>query len=169
MKTPTCDAIDLKILAILQENGRIKFQELAEKVSLSASPCLARVRRLESAGIIKGYSAVVDVSKLRSYIEIYTEISLAQQGNHRQTAFVQYLRGCPQLLELLETSGRSDYLGHFVCASLAEYQVIIDHLLESQILGVAHVTSHIVMKAVIANRGFDMKPISDRGAVRAEE
>ena len=157
MKTFACDAIDLKILQILQEDGRIKFQELAEKVSLSSSPCLARVRRLETAGIIKGYMAVIDVSKLQSHIEIFTEISLVQQGNHRQTAFVQYVRARPQLVELLEISGRCDYLCRFACRSLSEYQVLVDHLLESPALGVASVTSHIVMRTVKPNRGFDLR------------
>jgi len=158
MKTLACDAIDLKILQILQEDGRIKFRDLAEQVALSSSPCLARVRRLETAGIIKGYMAVVDVSKLQSHIEIYTEISLEQQGNHRQTAFVQYVRA--QLVELLEISGRCDYLARFACGSLSEYQLIVDHLLESPALGVANVTSHIVMRTVKPNRGFDLKSSS---------
>jgi len=160
MKTLACDAIDLKILQILQEDGRIKFRDLAEQVALSSSPCLARVRRLETAGIIKGYMAVVDVSKLQSHIEIYTEISLEQQGNHRQTAFVQYVRARPQLVELLEISGRCDYLARFACGSLSEYQLIVDHLLESPALGVANVTSHIVMRTVKPNRGFDLKSSS---------
>ena len=160
MKTLACDAIDLKIMQILQEDGRIKFRDLAEQVALSSSPCLARVRRLETAGIIKGYMAVVDVSKLQSHIEIYTEISLEQQGNHRQTAFVQYVRARPQLVELLEISGRCDYLARFACGSLSEYQLIVDHLLESPALGVANVTSHIVMRTVKPNRGFDLKSSS---------
>jgi DNA-binding Lrp family transcriptional regulator len=164
MKTLDCDAIDLKILQILQEDGRIKFRDLAEKVSLSSSPCLARVRRLETAGIIKGYMAVVDVSKLQSHIEIYTEVSLVQQGNHRQAAFVQDVRARPELVELLEISGRCDYLARFACRSLSEYQVIIDHLLESSVLGVASVVSHIVMRTVKPNRGFNLKPNSSQEA-----
>lgn len=74
------DAIDRRILAILQENGRLSNQEIAERVSLSPSPCLRRIRRLEEAGVITGYVALLDPQKLGLDLLAYVSVRLEKRG-----------------------------------------------------------------------------------------
>lgn len=153
------DPTDLRILQLLQKDGRMTFQDLAQRVSLSSSPCLTRVHRLERAGVIKGYSAQIDISKIRPHFEALAEISLVQQGNHRQSAFIQHLQTLPALLELLEISGRSDYMARFGCSSLGEYRELVEALIENPTLGVANITSHIVMRTLVSFDEYNLTPL----------
>src|SRR5436853_7584193 len=82
------DKIDIKILSELQKNGRITNVELAELVHLSPSPCLMRVKKLQSEGYIEGYSAQVNIGKLGQTLTVFTEITL---NNHRQVDFARHL------------------------------------------------------------------------------
>jgi len=82
------DKIDIRILCELQKNGRISNVELAELINLSPSPCLMRVKRLQTEGFITGYSAQIDVSKLGRTLTVFAEITLK---NHRQIDFARFL------------------------------------------------------------------------------
>jgi DNA-binding Lrp family transcriptional regulator len=82
------DRIDIKILYELQKNGRITNVELAELVHLSPSPCLMRVKKLQSEGYIDGYSALINTAKLGQTITVFTEVTLK---NHRQIDFARFL------------------------------------------------------------------------------
>src|SRR5258706_8028785 len=75
------DAIDRRILAILQENGRLSNQEIAERVNLSPSPCLRRIRRLEESGVIRGYVALLDAQKLGLDLLAYVNVRLEKRGS----------------------------------------------------------------------------------------
>lgn len=79
------DAIDRRILAILQENGRLSNQEIAERVNLSPSPCLRRMRRLEETGVITGYVARLDPKKLGLDLLAYVSVRLEKRGGSAQT------------------------------------------------------------------------------------
>ena len=74
------DAIDRRILGILQENGRLSNQEIAERVNLSPSPCLRRIRRLEESGVIRGYVALLDAQKLGLDLLAYVNVRLEKRG-----------------------------------------------------------------------------------------
>ncbi|HEX8937967.1 MAG TPA: winged helix-turn-helix transcriptional regulator, partial [Sphingomicrobium sp.] len=78
MRQEKLDRIDLKILAQLQNSGRITNIELADLVGLSPSPCLTRVKRLEKAGYITGYSALINMRKLGEYLTVFTEVTLTE-------------------------------------------------------------------------------------------
>ncbi len=80
------DAIDRRILAILQENGRLSNQEIAERVNLSPSPCLRRMRRLEETGVITGYVARLDPKKLGLDLLAYVSVRLEKRGGSAQTS-----------------------------------------------------------------------------------
>lgn len=82
------DKIDIRILCELQKNGRTSNVELAELINLSPSPCLMRVKRLQTEGFITGYSAQIDVSKLGQTLTVFAEITLK---NHRQIDFARFL------------------------------------------------------------------------------
>lgn len=79
------DAIDRRILSILQENGRLSNQDIAERVNLSPSPCLRRIRRLEEMGVITGYVALLDPQKLGLDLLAYVSVRLEKRGGDRKT------------------------------------------------------------------------------------
>ncbi|MFC5429032.1 Lrp/AsnC family transcriptional regulator [Paraburkholderia denitrificans] len=79
------DAIDRRILAILQENGRLSNQDIAERVNLSPSPCLRRIRRLEESGVIRGYVALLDPQKLGLDLLAYVNVRLEKRGGSAVT------------------------------------------------------------------------------------
>jgi DNA-binding Lrp family transcriptional regulator len=107
---PSLDRIDLKILAILQEDGRITNQALAEKVALSPSACLARVRRLEADGLILGYHARLDVERIRPTVTVYGEVTLKSHRPADLLKFEAVLAQIPEVIEAAQVSGPFDYL-----------------------------------------------------------
>ncbi len=145
------DRIDIKILAKLQESGRITNVELADAVGLSASPCLKRVKQLEKQRYIESYSAKINVSKLLNPTFVFTEFTLKE---HQSLHFDIFERGISKIEEIVEChliSGGYDYLVKFCCASVAHYQNVIESILESD-LGVERYFSYIVIKSPITDR-----------------
>lgn len=148
---PKLDKFDLKILATLQANGRITYQELGELIGLSASPCIQRVKRLESAGYIVGYGAWIELHKLRGMTTVFTSVTL---DSHTQPDFLRFETGIRAYEELIEchlVSGGFDYLLKFMVPSLGRYQEIIEEVLGKQ-LGVSKYFSYIVIKTPVAHR-----------------
>jgi len=142
------DKIDIKILAELQKNGRVTNVELAERVNLSPSPCLMRVKKLQAEGFITGYSAQIDVSKLGQTLTVFTEITLK---NHRQPDFARFIATVDRIDSVVEchlVSGGYDYLLKFVTAGISEYQTIIERLIELDI-GIDKYFSFVVLKSPI--------------------
>ncbi|MCT4579664.1 MULTISPECIES: Lrp/AsnC family transcriptional regulator [Donghicola] len=139
------DRIDVKILAELQRNGRITNVELAELVALSPSPCLMRVKKLQQAGYITGYTAQIDVAKLGDTLTVFTEFTLK---NHRQIDFARFQEALEKVDSCVEchlVSGGYDYLAKFVCASITDYQNIIEALIDRGV-GIDKYFSFVVMK-----------------------
>ena len=148
---PKLDRYDLNILAALQANGRMTYQELGEIVGLSASACLQRVKRLESSGYIAGYGAWVELHKLRSLTTVFTSVTL---NSHTQADFLRFEAGIRDYTELIEchlVSGGFDYLLKFVTRSVHHYQTIIEAILGKKI-GVEKYFSYIVIKTPISQR-----------------
>jgi DNA-binding Lrp family transcriptional regulator len=126
---PKLERIDWNILVQLQKDGRMTNANLADAVGLSASPCLQRVKRLESAGYIKGYGAQVNLAKLTESITVFTEITLV---DHREEDFVRFeanLRNVEELMERHLVSGGYDYLLRFVSRSINHDQEQMENLL----------------------------------------
>jgi DNA-binding Lrp family transcriptional regulator len=149
---PALDRLDVKILAVLQRNGRITIQRLAEMVGLSPRACLERVRRLEAAGIVAGYQAVVDLTKLSRPINIFAEIVLEKQAH--QGRFEKRLATIEEVVECWEVSGTVDYLARFVCADLATYEALTSRLIDDVNLGVARIVSHVALRPVRRFAGY---------------
>ena len=142
------DKIDIRILAELQKNGRISNVELAELVNLSPSPCLMRVKKLQSEGFITGYCAQIDVGKLGQTLTVFTEITLR---NHRPIDFSRCLTTVGKIDAVVEchlVSGGYDYLVKFVTAGISEYQAIIERLIELDI-GIDKYFTFVVLKSPI--------------------
>jgi DNA-binding Lrp family transcriptional regulator len=142
------DRIDIKILYELQKNGRITNVELAELVHLSPSPCLMRVKKLQSEGYIEGYSALINTAKLGQTITVFTEITLK---NHRQVDFARFLSTAEKIDSVIEchlVSGGYDYLIKFVTSGIAEYQEIMERLIDMDV-GIDRYFSYVVLKSPI--------------------
>ncbi|MBB3163306.1 Lrp/AsnC family transcriptional regulator [Rhizobium laguerreae] len=142
------DRTDIKILHILQQNGRMTNVELAEVVNLSPSPCLMRVKKLQSEGYIEGYTAQINVAKLGQALLVFTEVTLK---NHRQTDFARFLAAIEKVEQLIEChviSGGYDYLLKFVTTGIGEYQEIMERLIELDV-GIDKYFSYVVLKSPI--------------------
>lgn len=142
------DRIDLRILSELQKNGRITNVELAELVNLSPSPCLMRVKKLQSEGYITSYSARIDVAKLGHTLTVFTEITLK---NHRQIDFARFLSTVEKIDAVMEchlVSGGYDYLVKFVTAGIVEYQTVMERIVDMDI-GIDKYFSFVVLKSPI--------------------
>ncbi|MBY5420035.1 winged helix-turn-helix transcriptional regulator [Rhizobium leguminosarum bv. viciae] len=142
------DRTDIKILHILQQNGRMTNVELAEVVNLSPSPCLMRVKKLQSEGYIEGYTAQINVAKLGQALLVFTEVTLK---NHRQTDFARFLAAIEKIEQLIEChviSGGYDYLLKFVTTGIGEYQEIMERLIELDV-GIDKYFSYVVLKSPI--------------------
>lgn len=148
MSAVKLDRIDINILAQLQRNGRITNINLANAVSLSPSPCLQRVKRLEEAGYITSYNARIDLAKLGETIIVFTEVTL---NDHHREDFVKFeaaIRTIDEVIECHLISGGYDYLLKFITRGVAHYQAVIEDILERDI-GVAKYFSFIVIKSPI--------------------
>lgn len=157
---PKLDAIDVSILARLQENGRMTNVVLADAVGLSPSPCLARVRRLEKAGYIAGYGARLALARFADHIFVFTEVTLT---DHKREDFVKFeaeIRRVEQVLECHLVSGGYDYLLKFVVRSVGRYQELMESILERN-LGVEKYFSYIVIKTVFARDAVPIRSLLD--------
>jgi DNA-binding Lrp family transcriptional regulator len=140
------DRIDLRILSHLQKNGRITNVELANAVNLSPSPCLIRVKRLEQAGYITGYSAQLDLSKLGDTLTVFTEVTLSDHHSDDFSRFEKAIRQVDEVIECHLVSGGYDYLLKFVARGVNHYQSLMEDLLERN-LGIEKYFSYIVIKS----------------------
>jgi DNA-binding Lrp family transcriptional regulator len=140
------DRIDLKILAQLQKNSRIKNVDLAEVVGLSPSPCLMRVKRLEQAGYITGYGAQIQLKKLGDVVMVFTEVTLSDHRRDDFSRFEAAIRGIDEIIECHLVSGGYDYLLKFITQGVNHYQQIIEGMLERNI-GIEKYFSYIVIKS----------------------
>ena len=123
------DAIDLKILRELQDDGRMTNVELSERVGISAPPCLRRLRKLEEAGIIEGYHATLNAPSLGYDLVAFCMIGLTLQSEANLRAFAEKTLHWPIVRQSWMVSGGSDFLLHCVATDLATFQdFVIDEL-----------------------------------------
>lgn len=162
---PKLDAIDINILAKLQDNGRLSNVVLADAVGLSPSPCLARVKRLEKAGYITSYGARLNLARLGDHILVFTEVTLT---DHRREDFVKFeaeIRRFEAVQECHLVSGGYDYLLKFVVRSVGRYQDLMETILERNI-GVEKYFSYIVIKTVFARDAVPIRSLLEGNGSR---
>ncbi len=145
------DAIDRKILATLQQDGRLTITELAAQVGLSISPCHRRLRELERSGAIRGYRAVVDADALGLSFEALVFITMRQEDRETLIGFEAGVAGIPDVVQAQRLFGDPDYLLRIVTTDLAAYQRLQDEQL-SALPGVQRMTSTLVMKRIVQDR-----------------
>ena len=122
MQRVKLDDIDRRILAYLQEDGRITNVELARRVGISAPPCLRRVRALEEAGYIRGYHADVNEELLDYRVTAFARVALESQAESDLNAFEELVRGWPLVRECYMLNGEIDFILKVVARDLAEFQ-----------------------------------------------
>lgn len=123
------DEIDLKILRELQDEGRITNVDLSERVGISAPPCLRRMRKLEEAGVIEGYRAMINAPSLGYDLVAFCMIGLAQQSEIHLRGFAEKTLQWPIVRQSWMVSGESDFLLHCVAEDLTQFQdFVIDEL-----------------------------------------
>lgn len=146
------DATDHRILAALRRDGRITKLKLAQEVHLSPAACWERLRRLETAGIIKGYTAIIDLGADEPRTTIIVEISLSshQQADFRR--FEEAVAREPAIVACDATGGGIDYMLRVTVPDIDSYQRLIDRLLE-QPIGIGRYFSYVVTKSVPLGRG----------------
>ena len=143
------DRYDLQILNILQQDGRISNQELADRIGLSASPCLRRVKALEEAGLIIGYHAVLDAKKLGLSLLALIHISMDQHTPERFNKFEAMIAEIPEVLECLLITGQdADYQLKVIVKDMDAYQDLLLNRI-TRISGVTGVHSSFVLRQVI--------------------
>lgn len=141
------DSIDLAILRILQQEGRIQNIELADRVGLSPSPCLRRVRLLEEAGVIERYVALVDPAKVGMGLTVFARVWLTGQDEETVLPFVDAIGKLPQVIECHLMAGDCDFLLRVVAADLESYRKFqIQHL--GRIKGVRNIKTDIPMQKI---------------------
>jgi len=145
----TLDRYDRKILSVLQQEGRISNQDLAERIGLSPSPCLRRVRALEDAGIIAGYRAHLDAVRLGLSLMALIHISMDRHTPERFAGFEAKVSELPDVLEcLLITGQEADYQLKVVVKDMQAYQELLLNRI-TRIEGVSGVHSSFVMRRVV--------------------
>ena len=116
------DRIDRRLLCELQDEGRITNVELAQRVGLTAPPCLRRVRALEDDGVIRGYHADLDASKLGYAITVFALVSLRSQAEDSLRQFEEHMRGLPEVRECHMLNGEIDFILKIVSRDLQSFQ-----------------------------------------------
>ena len=149
------DRTDLRLLALLQRQGRATNAELAAQVNLSPSACLRRIQRLEATGVVSGYAARLDPQVLGLGLQAFVRVQLEKHGSAGIDRFVERVQGWDEVVACHALTGDMDYLLHVVVQDLAHFsRFLLDRLLDAA--GVADVNSSFVLRTVKASAGLPL-------------
>jgi Lrp/AsnC family transcriptional regulator of ectoine degradation len=141
------DARDIKILSILQREGRIPKAALAERVNLSATPCWERLRRLEDSGIIQSYGAEISLTAFGPVTIVFVQIEIESHRHEDFARFETAIAKIPEIVECWAIGGGMDYMCKIVVRHLSDYQALIEGLLDQQI-GIKRYYTYVVTSPV---------------------
>ncbi|MFC5496391.1 Lrp/AsnC family transcriptional regulator [Caenimonas terrae] len=150
------DRADLKLLELLQRDGRTTVQALSEAIHLSARATLNRVRKLESEGMIEGYRALVSRAALGSQVFVFAEIALKDQRQASVQRFEKRMATAPEVVACYIISGRYDYLVRLACPDLNHYHALITAWLDDPALGVEKIVTNIELATIKEFAGFPL-------------
>ena len=151
------DALDLRILDRLQRDARISNVELARAVNLSPSPCLARVRALEEAGLIERYVTLLDAKKLGLTVSVLVQVTLEKQVEPALEAFERAVRERPEVMECYLMTGDADYLLRVLVPDVPAFERFILEFL-SRVPGVGNIKSSFALKQVKYQTAVPLPP-----------
>ena len=162
MHAITLDATDCRILAVLQEEGRISNLDLAERISLSPSACLRRMRLLEEQGVIEHYRACLSREKLGFELEAFVQVSMRNEENQWHERFAEALREWPEVVGAFVVTGESHYLLRVLAHNLKHYSdFILSKLYKAP--GVIDIRSNIVLQTMKDDAGVPVALIEQPG------
>ena len=143
--------VDRRILRAMQADGRMTIQAIADRVGLSASPCLRRIRRMEQVGIITAYSVTLDQKAIGLPVSVFVSIKLERQRAEELDRFGEAIADWPEVMECYLMTGQFDYLLRVVCADLAAYEGFIREKL-TRVDGVSSIESSFALGQVKYSR-----------------
>ena len=146
------DAIDRKIANLLQTDGRMTNADLAERIHLSPSACLRRVRRLEEEGVIEGYAMLINQAAIGKPASIFVEVTLSSQNEQTLDSFEAAVVECPDIMECYLMSGDADYLLRVVAGDATDYERV--HKIVARLPGLARARSSFVLRTVSKKTAF---------------
>jgi Lrp/AsnC family transcriptional regulator, leucine-responsive regulatory protein len=141
------DAHSLKILFELQRDGRQTVQQISEAVGLSPTPCWKRIKDMEAAGVIRGYTAVVDREKVGLHVAAVAEVNLDRHSESQVQRFEETVAASPQIIRCVSATGPADYILTVLVSDMKHYERFLHETLFS-LPGVTHVRSSIVLREI---------------------
>ncbi|MGO4436427.1 Lrp/AsnC family transcriptional regulator [Rhizobium sp. RAF56] len=142
---PNLDSFDIAILKCLQEDARATNVEIAERVNLSPSPCLRRIRNLEKLGVLRGYRADIDRKKVGLGLTVFVEIKVGHHSRENSEAQQQALLSIPEVVSCFLISGTADFLAEVVVEDLTAYERLLTETLLA-LPGVADIRSNFAIR-----------------------
>src|SRR3954469_21945991 len=149
------DRHDVLLLSELQRDSRQTVQQLAEAVGLSSTPCWKRVKEMEAAGIIRGYTALVDREKVGLSLCVLAEVNLTRHNEDDVRRFEHAVAGTPQIVSCYATTGQADYVLKVLVPDIKSYESFL-HETAFKLPGVTHVRSSVVLKEIKAESGLPL-------------
>ena len=141
------DAVDRKLLELLQDDATLSIAQLAERIGLSATPCWERLRRLEDAGIIESYGAQISLTAFGPVTVVFVQIEIESHRHEDFSRFETEIDKVPEIVECWAIGGGMDYMMKIVVRHLSDYQTLIEGLLDRQI-GIKRYYTYVVTSPV---------------------
>lgn len=151
------DRYDVTLLNELQRDARQTVQQLADSAGLSSTPCWKRVKDMEAAGVIRGYTALVDREKVGLALCVIAELNLTRHNQDVVTQFEQEVADCPHIVGCYATTGQADYVIKVLMPDIKAYERFL-HETVFKLPGVTHVRSSVVLKEVKAEMRLPIEP-----------
>ncbi|WP_414902267.1 Lrp/AsnC family transcriptional regulator [Sphingomonas flavalba] len=148
MPSSAIDELDRRILTEIQVNGRITNQELSERIGLSPSPSLRRLKQLETDGVVTGYVALVDPDRVGLGVTAFVRVRLHQQDDRHLTIFETAVASFPEVMECYLMTGDSDYQLRVVVEDLSAFEDFLRHKL-TRIAAVAQLTTGFALRPIV--------------------
>ncbi|MEM9050129.1 MAG: Lrp/AsnC family transcriptional regulator [Pseudomonadota bacterium] len=140
------DDVDRRLIRLLQRDGRISNQDLANAAAMSSSACWRRVRALEEAGVLRGYTALVDAASLELSFHAIVHVGLTRHAEDTVDSFVAAIQAREEVLDCFATTGESDYHLRVLCPDLAAYNRFLEVLF--RLPGVANARTNLVLREI---------------------
>ena len=154
----TLDEIDRKILTVLQANGRITNQDLADTIGLSPSPCLRRVRHLEQSGVVAHYVALLDPNAVGLSVTAFVRVRLGGQDDIQLAGFEAAVAAFSEVMECYLMTGDSDYQLRVLVGSLQDFEDFLRQKL-TRVPGVSQVTSSFALRPIVYRTALPIAPL----------
>lgn len=147
MKNTSLDPIDIRILNAVQNHGQLSKTKLSEIVDLSPTPCWARLTKLKAAGFIRGYHADIELGLISDFTQVVVMVALS---SHRKTdfdRFEKHIQNIDEITECVSTGGGMDYVLKVYCSRLADFQQLMESLLNAE-LNIDRYMTYIVTRQI---------------------